>query len=167
MNSVQRLHDFRGIEQHGVHPGIRRVAVEVIAGFACPGVLIIHQQAPAVVLAADGLSRIFQPASPLTPSRGDVKCGHIGGHMKTATVREFRDQATKLLKEEEPVIVTRRGKIVGFFLPAAGKALPLEIKKELFYTLTTEIRATMKEQGIAEEAVLADFEKARKARRRR
>jgi hypothetical protein len=87
--------------------------------------------------------------------------------MKMATVREFRDRATKLLKEEEPIIVTRHGKIVGFFLPAAGDALPLEIKKDLFYTLTSEIRSTMKERGVTEEALLADFEKARKARRRR
>jgi len=50
--------------------------------------------------------------------------------MKTATVRKFRDQATKLLKEPEPIMVTRRGKIVGFFLPAAGESVPLEIKKD-------------------------------------
>jgi hypothetical protein len=87
--------------------------------------------------------------------------------MKTATVREFRDRATKLLREEEPIIVTRHGKIVGFFLPAIGAALPLEIKKDLFYTLTSEIRATMKEHRVTEGAVLADFEKTRKARRRR
>jgi hypothetical protein len=87
--------------------------------------------------------------------------------MRTATVREFRDQATKLFKDEQPVMVTRRGKIVGFFLPAAGQALPLEIKRELFYTLTDEVRAAMRERGVTEEAVVAEFEKARKASRRR
>lgn len=87
--------------------------------------------------------------------------------MKTATVREFRDQATKLLKEPEPIMVTRRGKIVGFFLPATGESVPLEIKKDLFYTITQEIRTVMKTHGIQEETILADFEKARKARRRR
>jgi hypothetical protein len=87
--------------------------------------------------------------------------------MKTATVREFRDQATKLLKEPEPIMVTRRGKIVGFFLPATGESVPLEIKKDLFYTITREIRAVMKTHGIQEQTLLADFEKARKSRRRR
>jgi hypothetical protein len=87
--------------------------------------------------------------------------------MKTATVREFRDRATSFLKDEEPIIVTRHGKIIGFFLPATGGALPVEIKKDLFYTLTREIRVKMKERGVTEEAVLADFEKTRKARRRR
>jgi hypothetical protein len=64
--------------------------------------------------------------------------------MKTATVREFRDQATKLLKEPEPIMVTRRGKIVGFFLPASGESIPLEIKKDLFHTITQAIRTLMK-----------------------
>ena len=87
--------------------------------------------------------------------------------MRTATVREFRDQATKLLKETEPILVTRRGRIVGFYLPATGTSLPLEIKKDLFYVLTRTIRRMMKVHGATKEAVLADFEEARKARRRR
>ena len=87
--------------------------------------------------------------------------------MRTATVREFRDQATKLFKETEPILVTRRGRIVGFYLPATGTSLPLEIKKGLFHVLTGAIRQMMKTRGVSEEAVLADFEKARTARRRR
>ena len=87
--------------------------------------------------------------------------------MKTATVREFRDHATKLFKESVPIMVTRRGKIVGFFLPASGESVPLEIKKDLFYTITQEIRTVMKTHGVKEETLLTDFEKARKARRRR
>jgi hypothetical protein len=87
--------------------------------------------------------------------------------MRTATVREFRDQATKLLKETEPILVTRRGRIVGFYLPATGTSLPLEIKKDLFYVLTRSIRRMMKERGVTEETILADFEETRTARRRR
>ena len=87
--------------------------------------------------------------------------------MRTATVREFRDRATTFLKEAEPILVTRRGKIIGFFLPATGTALPLEIKKDLFDALTREIRSMMKKRGVTEESVLADFETTRKTRRRR
>jgi len=87
--------------------------------------------------------------------------------MRTATVREFRDQATKLLKETEPILVTRRGRIVGFYLPATGTSLPLEIKKDLFSVLTRTIRRMMKERGVTEEIILADFEETRTARRRR
>ncbi len=87
--------------------------------------------------------------------------------MRTATVREFRDQATKLLKETEPILVTRRGRIVGFYLPATGTSLPLEIKKDLFDVLTRKIRRMMKVRGVTEEAIIGDFEETRKARRRR
>ena len=87
--------------------------------------------------------------------------------MRTATVREFLDQATKLLKETEPILVTRRGRIVGFYLPATGSSLPLEIKKDLFDVLTRKIRRMMKVRGVTEDAILADFEETRKARRRR
>ena len=87
--------------------------------------------------------------------------------MRTATVREFRDQATKLLKETEPILVTRRGRIAGFYLPATGTSLPLEIKKDLFYALTRAIRRRMKGRGVTEETILADFAQTRKARRRR
>ncbi len=87
--------------------------------------------------------------------------------MRTATVREFRDQATKLLRQDEPLIVTRHGKIVGFFLPASDETLPLEIRRDLFSVLTDEIRSAMKKRRLTEGAILADFETTRKARRRR
>jgi len=87
--------------------------------------------------------------------------------MRTATVREFRDQATKLLKETEPILVTRRGRIVGFYLPATGTSLPLEIKKDLFDVLTRAMRRKMKVRSVTEETILAGFEETRKARRRR
>ena len=87
--------------------------------------------------------------------------------MRTASVREFRDQATKLFKETEPILVTRRGRIVGFYLPATGTSLPLEIKKDLFHVLTGAIQQMMKTRGVRKEAVLADFEKTRTARGRR
>jgi len=87
--------------------------------------------------------------------------------MRTATVREFRDQATKVFKEAEPILITRRGRIVGFYLPATGASLPLEIKKDLFYVLTRAMRRKMKARDVTEERILADFEGTRKARRRR
>lgn len=87
--------------------------------------------------------------------------------MRTASVRQFRDRATTLMKETEPVLITRRGKIAGFFLPAKGEEVPPQIKRDLFYMLTDEIRRTIRARGLTEEAVLAGFEEARTARRRR
>lgn len=87
--------------------------------------------------------------------------------MKTATVREFRDRATTLLKATEPILVTRRGKVIGFFLPSTGAAVPLEIRRELFYALTDGVRRLSRAKGLSKEAVVADFKAARSARRRR
>ncbi len=87
--------------------------------------------------------------------------------MRTATVREFRDRATTLLKAAEPILVTRRGKIVGFFLPSSGSVIPLEIKRDLFYALTDGFRRLSRAKGLSQEAVVADFRAAKPARRRR
>jgi len=72
-----------------------------------------------------------------------------------------------MLKQDEPVMITRRGKVVGFFMPATGESLPLEIKRDLFYALTDRIRLAIKKRGLTEEGFFADFKKARAARRRR
>ncbi len=87
--------------------------------------------------------------------------------MITASVRDFRDRATQMLKQHEPVMITRHGKVVGFFMPAMGQTLPLEIKRDLFHALTDSIRMAVKERGLTEEGLLADFKSARTARRGR
>lgn len=52
--------------------------------------------------------------------------------MKAVMVREFRDRATYWLKSKEPIIVLRRGHLVGIFFPSPAESLPLELKKEIF-----------------------------------
>ena len=87
--------------------------------------------------------------------------------MRTATVREFRDRASTLLRGAAPVLVTRRGRIVGFFVPTSGTAVPLDIKRELFYAVTSAVRRMVRSRGLSEKAIIADFEETRKTRRRR
>jgi hypothetical protein len=69
--------------------------------------------------------------------------------MKTAAVREFR------------------ARIVGFFLPATWAGVPLEIRKDLFYTLTNHFRTLIKARGLTEETLLGELEATRSPRRRR
>jgi hypothetical protein len=38
----------------------------------------------------------------------DVYLVHQGDHMRLSTVREFRDNATGLLRSKAPILVTRR-----------------------------------------------------------
>lgn len=88
--------------------------------------------------------------------------------MKIATVREFRDLATTFLRSKEPVLVTRRGKAAGVFLPLTNPGdLPLELRKEIQTALAESVREALEEKGIAEEEVLADFEGFRKRRKLR
>lgn len=69
--------------------------------------------------------------------------------MKIATVKEFRNRATKLLRSVEPLLITRHGKAAGLYIPLSdAEALPFELRKELqqsldkepFYCITTRFK---------------------------
>lgn len=85
--------------------------------------------------------------------------------MRITTVREFRDNATGLLRSKAPILVTRRGRLAGVFFPWPEESLPMEFKKELFSVLSAELGREVKKRKISEEEVQADFENWRKARR--
>lgn len=88
--------------------------------------------------------------------------------MKIATVREFRDKATIYFKEEEPVLVTRHGKVTGLYLPIEHpESFPLELRKDLLVRFGESISRSLIQKGISEEKLLADFNTYKKARRRR
>jgi len=85
--------------------------------------------------------------------------------MKISTVREFRDNATGLLRSKSPILVTRRGRLAGVFFPWPESTLPMDFKKELFSVLSSAVGRQLKGRGLTEEAVLGDFESWRKERR--
>src|SRR5271169_2070914 len=58
--------------------------------------------------------------------------------MRISTVREFRDQATGLLRSKDSILVTRRGRIAGVFFPCPGQSIPLELKREMFAILNPD-----------------------------
>ncbi|MDI6729292.1 MAG: hypothetical protein QMD44_10270 [Thermodesulfovibrionales bacterium] len=87
--------------------------------------------------------------------------------MKLLSVKEFRDSATKALKSKEPLIIMRRGEVAGIFFPTPLESIPFEFKKDIFVALTESIKKNLRSKGITEEEILEDFEKHRKARRRR
>src|SRR5574341_114852 len=98
-----------------------------------------------------------------SPSRGYN--GHQGGHMSISTVREFRDQATSLLRSRTPILVTRRGRLAGIFFPRPEITLPIELKRELYDMLSSDVARQLKRRNVSEEDVLKDFEASRKRRR--
>jgi hypothetical protein len=85
--------------------------------------------------------------------------------MRISTVRDFRDNATGLLKSKEPVLITRRGRMAGVFFPSLEAVLPVDLKRELFELLSAEIALQVGKSGGTEEEVLSDFESWRKTRR--
>jgi hypothetical protein len=85
--------------------------------------------------------------------------------MKISTVREFRDNATGLLRSKDPILVTRRGRLAGVFFPWPEATLPIELKRELFSVLSSEVQRQIKMRRMSEQDVVADFETWRKSRR--
>ena len=85
--------------------------------------------------------------------------------MRISTVREFRDNATGMLRSKDPVLVTRRGRLAGIFFPQPEATLPLELKREIFSVLSDALRRQVAKRGLSEEEILSDFESWRKTRR--
>ena len=85
--------------------------------------------------------------------------------MKISTVREFRDNATGLMRSKDPILVTRRGRLAGIFFPSPEATLPLELKRELFGVLSSEIARQIRKRGLKEEEIAADFQSWRRSKR--
>ena len=85
--------------------------------------------------------------------------------MKISSVREFRDRATTLLRSEDPILVTRRGRVAGVFLPWRQAELPVDLRRELFAMLTADIARQLKKKRVTEKEILKDFAEWRKNRR--
>lgn len=89
--------------------------------------------------------------------------------MRISTVREFRDNASGMLRSKDPILVTRRGRLAGIFFPRPETTFPLELKREMFSVLSAEVGRQLKARRLNENDVLADFdgwrETKRKARR--
>ncbi len=85
--------------------------------------------------------------------------------MRISSIRDFRDRATALFRSDDPILVTRRGKVAGVFLPWHEASLPVDFKRELFAMLSAEIGRQLKKKRVTEKAVLQDFDRWKKARR--
>lgn len=84
--------------------------------------------------------------------------------MRISTVREFRDNATGLLRSKDPILVTRRGRLAGIFFPRPESTLPIELKRELFPALSSDIAQQLRKRGVKQKDILAGFGAWRKAR---
>ena len=83
--------------------------------------------------------------------------------MRISTAREFRD-TTGLLRSRTPILVTRRGRVAGIFFPRPELTLPIELKRELYNMLSSDVARQLKRRKVSEDDVLKDFEASRKKR---
>ena len=82
--------------------------------------------------------------------------------MRLTTVKEFRDQATKFLRSQDPVLITRRGKPAGIYISLQEEGdLPFEFRKELMLALVGKVKESLQEHGLTEQDILSDFETTR------
>lgn len=81
----------------------------------------------------------------------------------TVGVREFRQDLADYIDGDEPVTVTRHGRRVGVFIPTRGDRAEAIAA---YQAATEKLRTLMAEQGIDEDEIVAEFDAARKARRK-
>ena len=78
--------------------------------------------------------------------------------MKISTVREFRDNASGMLRAKDPILITRLGRLAGIFFPRPETTLPVELKREMFGILSAEVARQIRRAGLTEAEILADFD---------
>ena len=78
--------------------------------------------------------------------------------MRVRTVRELRNQATQLMRDADPLLVTQRGCLAGVFIPWTTATLPTEWERELFLALSANIGRQLKKARVTEDDVLKDFD---------
>jgi hypothetical protein len=86
--------------------------------------------------------------------------------MRTAGLHEIRSNMTELLSGKEPVLVTRRGRIFGLYLPLGdADRIPQGLRRELGRMLSAHLTAQLVAGGRTEEEIQEAFDTFRRRRR--
>ena len=88
--------------------------------------------------------------------------------MRVAGVREIRENLAALLSGDEPILVTRHGKLSGVYLPLdEPDKVPTDMRCEMAQVLGKHLDALLKARGVNEHTVQEDFDAHRRRSRRR
>ena len=86
--------------------------------------------------------------------------------MRIAGIRELRAQSAALLGGDEPILVTRHGKVSGVYLPLEEPdKLPDDLRRELIGVLGRHLGKLLARQGVTESKISKDFDAHRRSRR--
>ncbi|MEE8584496.1 MAG: hypothetical protein V3T83_06545 [Acidobacteriota bacterium] len=85
--------------------------------------------------------------------------------MKVAGMRAVRAQMASLFGGDEPVLLTRHGKISGLYLPLEEPdRLPDDLGRELASVLGQHLARLLDTQGLSEDQIQEDFDAHRRPR---
>jgi hypothetical protein len=83
-----------------------------------------------------------------------------------AGVREFRSHLTRYVSGEEPVLLTRHGKVSGLFLPLEDASrVPDDLRRDLASVLGAHLSRLLDAKGVSEGEIEEDFRAHRRRRR--
>ncbi len=86
--------------------------------------------------------------------------------MKVAGMRKLEAGAATLMEGDEPVLITREGKISGLYVPLQDPSqLPDDLRRDLISAVGRYLAGVLEAQGAAEEEILEDFDAFRRHRR--
>jgi hypothetical protein len=88
--------------------------------------------------------------------------------VKRIGIRDLKNRATQLLREDEVLLIQRHGKDVGVYLPLSDlDEAPLEVRLRLFQRVTDEIGRAARRRRVTEAGLLRRFRALRRYRRSR
>ena len=88
--------------------------------------------------------------------------------MRVAGIRELRNQMAALLGGDEPILVTKHGKVSGLYLPLDNPdEIPDDIRREVVGVIGRHLDRLLEASGVEEAEIQADFDVDRRRRRRR
>jgi hypothetical protein len=86
--------------------------------------------------------------------------------MRMAGVRDFRAHLTHFISGDEPVLLTRHGKVSGLYLPLEDASrVPDDIRRELAAVLGSHLSRLLDTRGVTEQEIAEDFRAHRRRRR--
>jgi len=86
--------------------------------------------------------------------------------MQMTGVREFRAHLSRYVSGEEPVLLTRHGKVSGLYLPLEDPShVPDDLRRELAGVLGAHLSRLLEAQAVSERDVEEDFRAHRRRRR--
>jgi hypothetical protein len=86
--------------------------------------------------------------------------------MRVAGVREFRAHLTRYVSSEEPVVLTRHGRVSGLYLPLEDPSrVPDDLRRELAAVLGAHLSRLLEARGVTEREIEKDFRADRRRRR--